>query len=133
MSTPLKDARQSGADLRRDGLLIIGLLLAVHSCSALQIAGPRQPPAEQRGAARLRIDPNTASADELMLLPGIGPAMSSYIVEFRESSARRPAFLAADDLDGVHRIGPITVEKLRPFLTFAGVTGGHDPPGGASP
>lgn len=133
MWTPLKDARQSGLDLRRDALLIAGLLLAAHSCSTLQIVGSGEPSAERRGAAGLRIDPNTATADELMLLPGIGPALSSYIVEFRESSLRQPAFLAADDLDGVHRIGPVTVEKLRPFLTFSGVAGGQDSPGGASP
>lgn len=133
MSTPPKDARQNAGDLRRDGLLITGLLLAMHSCSALQIAGSGQPPPEQRAAAGLRIDPNTATTDELMLLPGIGPALSSYIVEFRESSARQPAFLAAEDLDGVHRIGPLTVEKLRPLLTFSGVTGGQDSQGGASP
>jgi DNA uptake protein ComE-like DNA-binding protein len=133
MPTTLKDTRQSRGDLRHDGLLIVGLLLAVHSCSMLQIAGSGRPPTEQHGAARLRIDPNAATADELMLLPGIGPALSSYIVEFRESSTRQPAFLAADDLDGVHRIGPLTVEKLRPFLTFTGVTGGQDSPGGAAP
>lgn len=133
MSTPLNNARQSGVDLRCDGLLIAGLLLAVHSCSTLQIAGSGQPSAEQQGSASLRIDPNTATADELMLLPGIGPALSSYIVEFRESSARQPAFRTAEDLDGVHRIGPLTVEKLRPLLTFSGVTGEQDSPGGSSP
>jgi competence protein ComEA len=65
------------------------------------------------------IDPNTASVDELMLLPGIGPALSSRIVQHRQASATRPAFAAADDLEAVKRIGPVTVEKLRPFLTFA--------------
>lgn len=65
-----------------------------------------------------RIDPNTASRDELMLLPGIGPKLAEAIVSHRESAARRPAFRTAQDLEAVPRIGPKTIERLRPYLCF---------------
>ena len=65
-----------------------------------------------------RIDPNIASRSELMLLPRIGPALADYIIEFRESRAPQRAFARAEDLDLVYRIGPTTVENLRPYLRF---------------
>ncbi len=106
-------------DHRRDALLIAGLLLAVHVGGAFEWLAPPSADLARAAAARLLIDPNTAPADELMLLPGIGPALSSRIVQYRQASATHPAFAAANDLEAVKRIGPITVEKLRPFLTFA--------------
>lgn len=63
----------------------------------------------------LRIDPNAATEAELMLLPAIGPVLARNIIESREIDG---PFLIAEDLDRVHRIGPKTIEKLRPFITL---------------
>jgi transposase len=68
--------------------------------------------------ARLRLDPNTATRDELMLLPGIGEKLSAQIIAHRQAVARPPAFTSAADLAHVRRIGPVRVEKLRPYLRF---------------
>jgi competence protein ComEA len=59
------------------------------------------------------INVNRASADELRLLPGIGPTMSERIIGER---ARGP-FKSVDDLRRVPGIGAKTLEHLRPFLT----------------
>jgi len=67
---------------------------------------------------RLRIDPNVATREELMLLPRIGPALADYIVEYRESVRPARAFRCPEDLERVERIGPKTVEVLRPYLCF---------------
>lgn len=64
-----------------------------------------------RGVSRL-IDLNTASAAELDLLPGIGPALAARIIEDR---AAHGPFRSLDDLDRVSGIGPKTVAKLAPF------------------
>lgn len=53
-----------------------------------------------------RIDVNTASEGDLQLLPRIGPALASRIVEARP-------FGAVDDLVRVRGIGPRTLERLR--------------------
>jgi DNA uptake protein ComE-like DNA-binding protein len=68
--------------------------------------------------ARLRLDPNVATREELMLLPRIGPVLADAIIEYRESAKPGLAFLSAEDLDHVPRIGPVTVEQLRPLLVF---------------
>jgi competence protein ComEA len=64
------------------------------------------------------LDPNVATKDELMLLPRIGPVLADAIINYREANGPGPAFLCAEDLDNVHRIGPVTVEQLRPLLCF---------------
>lgn len=65
-----------------------------------------------RIAAGALIDVNTASADELELLPRVGPALAKRIVEDRE--ARGP-FKSVDDLDRVPGIGKRTVERMKGF------------------
>lgn len=60
------------------------------------------------------VDPNHANAGELQTLPSIGPKLAQRIIDER---AKRP-FANVDDLRRVAGIGPKTLEKLRPFLTF---------------
>jgi len=63
----------------------------------------------------LVVDPNTAPSAVLAALPRLGPATVGRIVEAR----RQAPFRSLEDLDRrVPRIGPATVEALRPFLRF---------------
>ncbi len=61
-------------------------------------------------APGIPVNINRAGADELMELPGIGPAKAQAII------ANRP-FASVDDLDRVPGIGPATLEVLRPLVT----------------
>ena len=58
------------------------------------------------------INVNTAGADELRQLPGIGPALSARIIQVRE---QRP-FQSVDELRRVKGIGAKTLNDLRPFV-----------------
>ena len=59
------------------------------------------------------IDLNRATAEELQQLPGVGPAMSERILQYRKENR---GFTSVDDLDNVRGIGPKTLEKIRPFV-----------------
>ncbi len=73
----------------------------------------RSPPNVTSGppAASLFVDVNTATAQELAALPGIGPALARRIVAWRGANG---PFATVDDLEKVPGVGPATVERLRP-------------------
>lgn len=81
---------------------------------------------EERRSAPLapgeRLDPNTASEEQLDRLPGIGPAGARAIVESR---AAEGPFADAQALTRVRGIGPATVERLAPHLTLEAGGGGR--------
>jgi competence protein ComEA len=77
--------------------------------SALEAAARRSRPF----APGERIDPNTASAEELDRLPGIGPALADRIVAERERGGR---FQSVEELQRVPGIGPATRARIAPYL-----------------
>jgi competence protein ComEA len=64
------------------------------------------------------VNVNTASEEELMRLPGVGPAKAQAFLEAR---ARRP-FRRLSDLMRVSGIGRRTLERLAPMIAFEGPT-----------
>ncbi|CAM3989886.1 helix-hairpin-helix domain-containing protein [Helcobacillus massiliensis] len=66
------------------------------------------------GGADGRININTATAQELQELPGVGPSIAQRIIEFRDANGPFPS---VDSLTEVSGIGPATLEKLRDSAT----------------
>jgi len=58
------------------------------------------------------LDPNTAPADSLELLPGIGPVLAERIVDYRQHQR----FERTVDITEVPGIGPKLYERIRPYL-----------------
>lgn len=61
------------------------------------------------------INVNTADAELLAELPGIGPSRAEALIEERETHG---AFENAADLERVSGIGPATVDRMRDQVTF---------------
>lgn len=138
MSAPragnLETADGSAADLRRRTTLCVGAAFVVLQGLALgaawreaALAGAAVGPAQ----ITLRIDPNRASPAELMLLPGVGPALAGRIVAARATAAQQPAFARVADLDRVPGIGPTLLRQLGPWLAFDARDGAGPGRGGA--
>jgi competence protein ComEA len=75
---------------------------------------------------------NTAPAEVLSLLPGVGPSKAAAILSYRK---RRP-FRTVDELVRIKGIGRKMVRRLRPHLAIAGPTTAAAAPmnaGGAAP
>ena len=62
---------------------------------------------------------NTATAEQLDLLPRIGPALASRIIEFREANGK---FKSTEELILVRGIGETLYGTLEPFVTVEGTT-----------
>jgi len=61
-------------------------------------------------ASSTLVNINTASAEELQKIHGVGPPTATAIVDYREKNGR---FSKIEDLDNVPRIGPAFIEKVR--------------------
>lgn len=87
-----------------------------------QIAVPRQGEASPAGAAQsgasaggapAKVDLNTATAEQLDALPGVGPATAAKIIADRAANG---PFRSVDDLMRVSGIGPAKFESLKDLV-----------------
>lgn len=62
------------------------------------------------------IDVNTATLDQLMLLPGVGQTKAQAILDYLESVG---PFTAPEELMNVPGIGPATYEELALYITLS--------------
>jgi competence protein ComEA len=65
------------------------------------------------------VNVNTASAEQLSLLPGIGEARARQIVAMRQ---KQGGFKRVEDLLAVKGIGEASLAKLRPYVSLSGET-----------
>ena len=93
-------------------LRLIGALLVM----ALVLAAAVPPAAAAPQTASEKINVNTASAEELTALPGIGKAYADRIVEYRDKNG---PFKKVEDLLNVRGIGEKTLERIRDRVTVA--------------
>jgi competence protein ComEA len=92
-----------------------GVNLAAPIVDGEQIVVPARTPSGAAagaggGAPAGPVSLNTATAEQLDALPGIGPVTAQKIVDYR---AQHGAFHSVDELDAISGIGPAKLEQLR--------------------
>ena len=117
----IKDVLERGVP--REEADIHALNLAAPLENGQKIVVPFRPgPGSAQGAARLeqgsagtqRISLNTASAEELEALPGIGPVKAQRIVQYRETHG---GFERVEDVQLVTGIGEKTFETIKDLIS----------------
>lgn len=129
-----KDSNAPSAPLAACGLILAALAL-VGLASGYERSRPLPEPSDEKSASALDagapsadagtpevarlldgepMDLNRASAQELELLPRIGPTLARRIVEDREE---RGPFRTVSELTRVKGIGPRTLEGILPLAT----------------
>lgn len=91
------------------------------SSSARPAADPDEPAAKKSNRKQIagKLNPNTASEEQLQLLPTVGPAKAERIVAWR---AKNGGFKRIADLRRVKGFGYKTFKKLEPYLDIKGDT-----------
>jgi competence protein ComEA len=72
----------------------------------------------------LPLNLNTATAQDLDALPGVGPALAQRLIDYRTSHG---PFKRLDDLTAVSGIGPQNLAKLKPYLVLGAIEAGAPP------
>lgn len=66
-----------------------------------------------------KVNINTATTEQLMLLPRVGPSVAGRIVDFREKNGK---FKQTTDLLLIKGIGDKTFEMIEPYVAISGET-----------
>jgi competence protein ComEA len=115
------DALEAAGGPKR-GAELSALNLAAPLADGQQVLVPRSAPASSGGtvatetgaAATTLVNVNTATAEELETLPGIGEVLAATIVQYREEHG---PFTSVDQLVDVSGIGEVTLEEIRDLVT----------------
>jgi len=91
--------------------------LAAAAAVAEELPAEGAPRGKQEVAGKANL--NNATADQLMLLPGVGPSKAGLIVAFR---GKHGPFKRVADLRKVKGFGYKTMKRLTPYLDVKGET-----------
>jgi comEA protein len=91
----------------------LALVFALVASSGLAVAAAKPAPSG-------KVNINTATAQQLTVLPGVGEKLAARIVDYRQKSG---GFKNVSELMNVQGIGEKNLAKIQAFLTTTGETG----------
>jgi len=114
------------AIIRCLAVVAVFMLIALPVIAAEPAAPQQQEPAKAAAPAAKKapglegqININMATAEQLVLLPGVGKKTADAIIEYRTKNGN---FKAVDDIAKVKGIGAKKLEKIKKYLVLEGET-----------
>lgn len=114
LNSRINDALEKAEPLENADLLPLNLAMFLKDEQDIYVPySDEQEPENKVSENNQSISINKASAEDLELVPGIGPVMAQNIIDYRKSIIR---FQNIEDLLNVSGIGEKTLEKMRPYI-----------------
>lgn len=101
--------------LRKSFSILLAVFIVLGFCSFA--AAEEAAPVKKSTVLEGKLNVNTASAEQLTMLPGIGKATAKNIMDYRTQNGN---FKAVDDLLKVKGIGDKTLEKIKSYVILDG-------------
>lgn len=108
LAQPLEDGMQVYVPRKGEWVEVQGRVGAVRRASLSAGTSVRQ---EEQLVGKINL--NTATAEQLESLPGVGPVTARAIIEYRK---QKGGFRSIEELLEVHGIGEKRLEQIRPFV-----------------
>ena len=101
---------------------ILGIAVSAAVASAQNKATTPTAGATATATATAPVNLNTATAEQLATIPGVGPKMAERIIDYRQKNG---GFKKIEDLMNVSGVGEKSFLKMKPLITVTAPKGGQ--------
>jgi competence protein ComEA len=102
--------------------ILMAAIAAIALTAPALTAQSKAPAAKPAATAAAPVNLNTATAEQLATIPGVGPKMAERIIEYRQKNG---GFKKVEDLMNVSGVGEKSFLKMKPLVTVTAARPGQ--------
>jgi competence protein ComEA len=102
--------------------ILMAAIAAIALSAPALSAQSKSPAGKPTATAAAPVNLNTATAEQLTSIPGVGPKMAERIIEYRQKNG---GFKKVEDLMNVSGVGEKSFLKMKPLITVAAARPGQ--------
>ena len=94
--------------------ILLAAIAAIELSASPSSAQSKASPPKPTATAAAPVNLNTATAEQLATIPGVGPKMAERIIDYRQKNG---GFKKVEDLMNVSGVGEKSFLKMKPLVT----------------